>query len=76
MSPTAIFTQRTAPCTRVASGAALLGGAGVYPGCGMAGWGPEGYYTGYLPSTIPGPIFNLFLRLRPTYGQMKANSMI
>ena len=29
-------------------------------------------YTGYPPSTIPGPIFNIFLRLRPTHGQMKA----
>ena len=35
------------------------------------GWVWEGY-TGTHPATVPGPIFNLFLRLRPTYGQMKA----
>ena len=46
MSPTALFTQRdTQPC----GPALLLGGEGVYPGCGMeggAGWVPEGCYTG------------------------------
>ena len=52
----------------------MLGGGwdrGV-PGVVGSWVGREGCYTGYQPSTIPGPIFNIFLRLGPTYGQMKA----
>ena len=36
----------------------------------MGGW--EGY-TGYPARHLPGPIFNIYLRRSPTYGQMKAN---
>ena len=38
------------------------------------GWwvGREGY-TRVLPSTLPDPIFNIFLASEPTYGQMKLN---
>ena len=72
MSPTAVFTQPAAPCTRVAGGAALLGAAGVYPGWCGTGWGREGCYTGYPTRPSQDPIFSIFLRLRPTYGQMKA----
>ena len=37
---------------------------GVYPGWGIAGGCREGY-TGYPPGTVPGPVFNTILRLRP-----------
>ena len=49
----------------------MLGGR-VYPGwCGS--WvGLEGYYTGTPSHPSQDPIFNIFLRLKPTHGQMKA----
>ena len=59
-----------AGCSVVASRVVMPGGGGV-PGYGMAGVGREGY-TGYSPSTVPGPIFNIFQAISPTYGQMKA----
>ena len=51
----------------------VLVGGGVYPGWWDLGWAGRGY-TGTHPLTLPGPIFNLFLRLRPTHGQMKGKS--
>ena len=79
MSPTAIFTPPDSACgSAVASPGYGVGGV-VYPGWwqgGVAGWVPGGCtgegYTGTQPTLIPGPIFNLFLRLEPTHGQMKA----
>ena len=38
MSPTTLFLLAAPPCTSVAGGAALLGGAGVYPGWWETGW--------------------------------------
>ena len=47
----------------------------MYPGWGMAGWGREGY-TGTPPRHPPGPIFNLFLRLRPYLRPNEAKSHV
>ena len=47
----------------------------MYPGCGMMGGSGRVYwegYTRYPPGTLLGPIFNIYLRLGPTHGQMKA----
>ena len=44
----------------------------MYPGCGTGGVAGRGY-TGYYPAAIPGSIFNIYLRLGPTHGQMKVN---
>ena len=55
-------------CTDVMDTAGMVG-RGV-PGV----WDMGGYLGGLyrvLPQAIPGPIFNLFLRPGPTYGQMK-----
>ena len=70
MSPTAIFSlghDRAAVLH-----ADHVGGRGV-PGVVGSGdrVGTGRGTTGVLPRTIPGPIFNLNLRLGPTYGQMK-----
>ena len=47
-------------------------GWGGVPGVGWeAGW-PGGCYTGYPGPAIPDPIFNIYLRLGPTHGRMKA----
>ena len=53
-------------------------GEGVPGVVGTVGsWvGTGGVLPGYPPSQLPGPIFNLNLALGPTYGQMKAFSMI
>ena len=64
MSPTALFSLAALHCTRVAGSAALLGGAGVYPGWGGTGWVLEGCYTG----TLPGPSQDPYL----TYSEVKA----
>ena len=49
--------------------------AGGVPGVGS--WvGPGGCYTGYPAQTLQDPIFSIFLRPGPTYGQMKVNSMV
>ena len=52
--------------------------AGEYPGAvggGVPGvWDLGGYWEGLYrvpPGHLPGPIFNLILRLGPTYGQRK-----
>ena len=50
-------------------------GGGV-PGVGYGWVGLEGAIPVPHPGTIPGPIFNIFKRLGPTYGQMKAFSKI
>ena len=48
----------------------MVGGGEVYPGSAWLGGVREGY-TGTHPYTLPGHIYNLFLRLSPTHGQMK-----
>ena len=47
------------------------GGGGVYPGWGMAGWVLGGAIPVPYPDPSQDPIFNIFLRLGPTHGQMK-----
>ena len=68
MSPTTIFPWSVHP--RVYIRTSTGRGRGV-PGVVQLGVGWEGY-TRYPPSTLLGPIFSIFLRLRPYHGQMKA----
>ena len=44
-------------------------GGGCTRGSAGLGW-LEGCYTGTRHPAIPGPIFNIFLRLGPTHGRM------
>ena len=54
----------------------MVGGpGGVYPGWWEDGRAGRGY-TGYPASPSQVPTFSLFLRLSPTYGQMKVNSRL
>ena len=55
-------------------GPAMCGGRGV-PGVAVGRVGREGYYPGTLPSTLPVPIFNHILRLKPYLGPNEGNSM-
>ena len=69
LSPTALFGPGYSGAP-VAS--AECGRGEVYPGCGMAGVGWEGY-TGYYPAPSQDPDIDIFPRLRPTHGQMRLN---
>ena len=68
----------TSPRTAVHEAAGWRGVPGVGEGCtGVGSWvGTWEGYIGYPPRTIPGPIFSLFPAIRPSYGQMKAISVI
>ena len=61
LSPTTLFSWPCAP--RAASLCPRVAGRGV-PGVWYRGSGREGLYR-YPTSTLPGPIFSIYLRLRP-----------
>ena len=73
MSPTLLFSlagTARAPCSRDAGTARCSGGV---PGVVEDGWVREGVLPGYYPGPTQDPIFNIFLRLSPTQGPVKAN---
>ena len=71
LSPTTLFSWPH--CLDVGPGVQPVSG-GVYPGWWMVGTGVGGWegYTGTPPVHSQDTIFSIYLRLRPTYGQMKA----
>ena len=75
LSPTALLSSRHRHARVQQTRGTRWGRGGVYPGWGYGwvGWvGTWEGYTGTPPGPLPGPIFSIYLRLRPTHGQMKA----
>ena len=71
LSPTTIFSLAALPVHDSSVHGDRWGRGRVYPGY-RDDWVAGRGYTGYPARPVPGPLFNIYLRLSPTHGQMRA----